>query len=68
MKLCEYTSRPNPNRAEGNYEYFIGFQSALDLGLVQVLNTINRVTDPLEEYQGIFEGIGKLRTRHLNYI
>lgn len=48
---------------EGNYGSLIGFQSASDLGLVQVINKLRKVTDPLEEYQDLFNGTGKLKNK-----
>ena len=55
---------------EGNYGSLIGFQSASDLGLVQVINKINRVNNPIEKYQHLFNGIGKLKNKtvklHIN--
>lgn len=55
---------------EGNYGSFIGFQSASDLGLVQVINKKNRVNNPIEKYQHLFNGIGKLKNKtvklHIN--
>ena len=40
------------------------------MGLVQVINKINRVTNPIEKYQHLFNGIGKLKNKtvklHIN--
>jgi len=56
---------------KGNYGTLIGYQTAMDLEIVKITQSVNTTSDNIEEkYPGIYKGIGKLKdqtvTLHIN--